>query len=338
MGNKSVLVKQRIYTSVRIFAAFVMACSVLLANTHPVSAVDSAANTLKITPVRSDIEIKPGASQTVEIVVTNLTDKDIRVKPTENDFIAGDEKGTPALILDADKYAPTHSLKRFMTPLADITIPAKGSSTVELVLNVPKTAEAGGYFGAVRFAPSNPEDGGQVNLDSSVASLILLTVPGNLVESMELTNFSIQQNGKASTFFTSPKDIEASFRFENKGNVQLAPFGKISVKKGNDVIYAKDFNQGNPREVVLPDSARRWNTALNNIGDFGYYTVSATLTYGTKNQTVEVTKSFWVIPWSLIIGSVVGVLVLIALIVGGRLFLKSYRRRIENQHSGGFRR
>ena len=332
------LVKQRIYTSVRIFAAFVMASVLLFTNTHPVSAADSSANTLKITPVRSDIEVKAGASQTVEIIVTNLTDKDISVKPTQNDFIAGDENGTPALILDDDKYAPTHSLKRFMTPLETFTIPAKESATVEVLLTVPKDAQAGGYFGAVRFAPSDPSNGGQVNLASSVASLILLTVPGNLTEKMDLTNFSVQQNKKPGTFFTSPKDIEVSFRFENKGNVQQSPFGKISLKKGNEVVYSYDFNQKIPKEMVLPDSARRWNVALNNIGDFGYYTVSATLTYGTKNQTVEVTKSFWVIPWSLIIGVVVGLLALIALIVGGRFFLKGYKRRIENQNSGAFRR
>lgn len=338
MGNKGVLVKQRIYTGVRIFAVFVAALSVLTVNTHPVNAVESSANTLKVTPVRSDIEVRPGESKTVEVIVENTTSQEIRVKPIQNDFISGDENGTPALILDEKEFAPTHSLKRFMGKLADFTVPAKGSATVEVTLNVPKDAQAGGYFGAVRFAPSTAADGGQVNLDASVASLILLTVPGNLVESMNLTNFSIQQKGKSATFFTSPKDIEASFRFENKGNVQLAPFGKISVKKGNDVIYAKDFNQEAPRNVVLPDSARRWNVALSNIGDFGYYTVSATLTYGTKNQTVEVTKSFWVIPWSLIIGVVVGLLALIALIVGGRFFLKGYKRRIENQNSGAFRR
>ena len=315
-----------------------MASILLFTNTHPVSAADSSANTLKITPVRSDIEVKAGASQTVEIIVTNLTDKDISVKPTQNDFIAGDESGTPALILDDDKYAPTHSLKRFMTPLEVFTIPAKESATVEVLLTVPKDAQAGGYFGAVRFAPSDPSNGGQVNLASSVASLILLTVPGNLTEKMDLTNFSVQQNKKPGTFFTNPKDIEVSLRFENKGNVQQAPFGKISLRKGNEVVYSYDFNQKSPKEMVLPDSARRWNVALNNIGDFGYYTVSATLTYGTKNQTVEVTKSFWVIPWSLIIAVVVGLLALIALIVGGRFFLKGYKRRIENQNSGAFRR
>ncbi|MGB4761899.1 MAG: DUF916 domain-containing protein [Candidatus Saccharimonas sp.] len=332
------MVRQRIHTSVRIFVAFVMALTVLFANTHSVNAVDSSANTLKISPVRSDVEVKAGESTTVTVVVTNLTSQDIYVKALANDFVAGDEEGAPALILDADEYAPSHSLKRFMSGLQDVTIPANKSATVDVVLTVPKDADAGGYFGAVRFAPTTGTDGGQVNLDASVASIILLTVPGDLVETMNLTNFSIQQNKKAGTFFTSPKDIEASFRFENKGNVQLAPFGKISVKKGNEVIYTYDFNQDSPREVVLPDSARRWNIGLNNIGDFGYYTVSATLTYGTKNQTVEVTKSFWVIPWSLIIGSVVGLVALIGLIVGARFFLKGYKRRIENQSNSGFRR
>jgi hypothetical protein len=80
--------------------------------------------------------------------------------------------------------------------------------------------------------------------------------------------------------------------------------------------------------MTLPDSARRWDIPLKNIGAFGKYTVTAVFTYGTKNQSIEVTKSFWVIPTGVIIWSIVGLIVLIGLIVGIWLFLRSYKRRI----------
>ncbi len=296
----------------------VLAVAALLAaplmQTRSAAAINNSVNTLKITPVRTDIQIAPGASKIVKTTVTNLTDQAITVRPVENDFIAGDESGTPALILDANKYAPTHSLKRFMAPLTDVTIPAKKSKTIEVKITVPSSAQAGGYFGAVRFAPSTTADGGQVNLSASAASIILLTVPGDLVEKLNLTNFDVRQNGKAGWLFNTPDKLDVLARFENKGNVQVAPFGKVSVKQGKKVVYDADFNQGNPRDMVLPDYARRWEIPLNKIGAFGHYTVSATFTYGAKNQTIDVTKSFWVIPLWMMIAAIVLVVLIIAVI------------------------
>jgi len=288
----------------------------------------TAANTIKVTPVRSDIEILPGESKTVEVTVTNLTTTSISVAPYTNDFVAGDDRGTPALILDSDAFAPSHSLKRFMGTLSTATIPAKGSKTFNVVITVPVTAQAGGYFGAVRFAPSDPDGGGQVNLSASVASLILLTVPGDVVEKLRLDNFDIQQNGTNGTSFRTPDNLQASFAFENQGNLQIGPFGTLSVKKGDKVVFKSDFNTGDPRDVILPDSTRRWEIPFKDIEAFGHYDVVATFTYGTKNQTIEVTKSFWVIPqWVIFaaIGAVVGLLLIIALVVF--LVIRSRKRR-----------
>lgn len=301
----------------------------------PVTAV---ANTLKVSPVRTDIEIPAGTSKTVPMTVSNLTGGQITVSAIQNDFIAGDERGTPALILDPSQYAPTHSLKRFLRPLPNLTIAAGKARTVDVVITVPKTAQAGGYYGAVRFAPASPDGSGQVNLSASVASLILVTVPGALTEQMDLTDFNIEQDGKANSYFQSANDLQAAFRFQNKGNIQVGPFGKISVTQGDKVVYETDFNNKDQRDMVLPDSARRWDIPLKNIGSFGNYTVKATFTYGSKNQTVEVTKSFWVIPQTVIfitIGAVVGLILLIAIIW---FFLRRYKRSILRNQTRGYRR
>jgi hypothetical protein len=336
------LVRRRLQVNVRMMAVMVamfVGATTLVVNAHPVAAAPTnTANSLKVSPVRTDIEIKPGETKTVKTTVANLTKAPITVSPIENDFISGDERGTPALILDASKYASTHSLKRFMAPLGNVTIPAGESKSIDVVITVPSNAQAGGYFGAIRFAPASPDGGGQVNLSPSVASLILLTVPGPVVEKLSLTDFSVQQNGKDGTNFGDGKKLQASVRFENKGNLQLGPFGKVSVKKGDSVIYDVDFNNKNPRDVILPDGARRWDIPLKNINGFGQYTVSAVFTYGQKNQTIEVTKSFWVVPNSVIIASLIGLAVLIGLIVGIWLLLRSYKRRLLGHRGRGYRR
>ncbi len=302
------------------------------------SGANAATNVLKVSPVRSDIEIQPGETKTVKAYVTNLTDRPITVRPIANDFIAGDERGTPALILDADEFAPTHSLKRFMKPFKDVTIPAGKMQVVEVVVSVPKSAQAGGYFGAVRFAPADPDGGAQVNMSGSVASLMLLSVPGETVEKLTLTEFAIQQGGKSGTYFQSSNDLQATVRFESKSNVQVAPFGKLTVRSGDKVVYEYDFNSATSnRDMILPDSARRWDVPLKNIGSFGQYTVNATFTYGKKNQTVEVEQSFWVIPQMVIIIAIISAIVVVLLIVGIIFLIRKRSRRKSLRGSGGFR-
>ena len=328
------LVKHRVRMNVKLMIVFVAALG-LLVGAHSVSAAtNTATNVLKVSPVRNDVEINPGESKKVQTVVTNLTKNDITVKAIENDFVAGDENGTPSLILDENKFAPTHSLKRFMAPLEDVTIPAGKAKTIEVMIAVPKGTQAGGYFGAVRFAPVDPATGGQVNLSASVASLILLTVPGDATERVALTDFNVQQDGKSNTFFQTPKNLSVAFRMENKGNIQEGPFGTISVKNGDKVVYTAKFNENTPRDMILPDSARKWSVPLDKIGSFGKYEVIATFSYGKKNETINFTRSFWVVPQAMIIAAVIGVIVLILLIVGIIYFLRGYKKRILRKHGG----
>lgn len=290
------------------------------------SALKNNANSLKLAPLRTDLTVNPGKSGTVTVYVTNLTGNTIVLQPIENDFVSGDEKGTPAIILDQNSYAPTHSLKRFMVPLQNITVGAHVTQAVNLTINVPATAQAGGYFGALRFAPAGAADQ-PVALSSSVASLILLTVPGPTVEKLALTNFDVQQNGGTASNFRTPDNLSLLVRFQNKGNLQEAPFGQIAVQQGKKVLYTYNFNQQDPKDEVLPDSSRRWLVPLKHLGKFGKYTVSGTFGYG-KGQTIQVSKTVWIIPTAYIIAAVAIVLAIILIIFGTRFFLKSYKRRI----------
>lgn len=304
-----------------------MFSSSALAATPSTTTVTNATDTLKISPIRTDLSIAAGSSGIVKTYVTNISSSSIVVQPIENDFIAGNESGQPALILGANSYAPTHSLKRFMLPLSNVTIGAGATQEVDVTIVVPKTAQAGGYFGAVRFASASSDGSENVNLSTSAASLILLTVPGNLVDQLDLTNFDLQQNGNTVSSFRSPKNISVLVRFTNQGNVQEGPFGQVYVTKGKKTVYTYPFNQSQPAQVILPDSARRWSIPLDGLGKFGKYTVGATFTYGSKGESIQVTKTFWIIPTEYIIGAIVAVVLVILIIVGLVLLIRSHRHK-----------
>lgn len=291
-------------------------------------AADNAANVLKVSPVRSDIVVKPGESTIVKIVVTNPTKSAVNITPIENDFISRDDSGTPSLIEGANEYAPTHSLKRFMTPLQAFVLPAGKSKTLNVKVTVPKDAQAGGYFGAVRLEPTSPDSGGQVNMSVNVAPLILLRVPGKIVDKLNLTTFKVLQNGMSKSYYQNGKDMSVQFAFENKGNVQEGPLGHIAVKKGSKVVYETTFNNKDQRDMILPDGSRKWDVPLKNIGAFGHYTVSATFSYGASNETVQIEKSFWVVPMKVVLWVIAGVVALIVIVLAFWLFLRSYRNRL----------
>lgn len=287
------------------------------------------ANSLKVSPLRTDVSMDPGETKTVKITVSNPTGSAVSVRPAQNDFVADGEDGTPALILEEAEYAPSHSLKRFLQPLESFTLEGGESKTIEATIAVPENAEPGGYFGAVRFMPTSPDGGGQVNLSASVASLILLRVNGDAPEKLSLTDFTVQQNGRSATFFTTGDNMSVSVRFKNDGDVQAGPFGNLSVSRSDDIVYQTEFNNKDQRDMVLPDSARRWNVPVQAVSGFGKYTVSAVFTYGSNNQTIETTKSFWVIPVPIIISAIATIVLVIGAIVGFIL----YRRKRKNNVS-----
>lgn len=293
-----------------------------------VDAKDSnlTANTLKIAPLRHDISVDPGGQVTVNITVTNPSKNDIEVRPIQNDFIAEDENGNPGIILDDNEYASTHSLKRLLRPMDNFVIPSKESAVAEVVVEVPPDTKPGGYFGAIRFAPAIPDGGGQVNTSISVVSLILLTVNGDAPEELSLTNFDLKNgDGTISDFLINPSNVSLTTRFENGGDIQLAPFGKISVKKGSTVVQEIDFNNRDPKDMILPNSARRWDSSLTGIDSFGKFTVDAIFTYGSSNQTIEASKSFWVIPITAVVVILAMLMTLVGLFIGLFIHLKKKR-------------
>lgn len=317
--------------------------TLVAAGATPAFAASAGGNGLKVSPVRTELTIQPGTSQTVTVTIQNVTKEDATFKALVNDFVAGnDETGQPNLILDATKYAPSHSLKRFISPIPDIFVPAGESKPVKAIITVPTNAVGGGYFGAIRFVPAGSVDGNKsVTLSASVGSIILVKVPGDIKEDMQIASFDVRglpSSNTASSFFTSNKPdkdakgnrqpLVAVVRFQNKGDVQEQPFGKIVVKKNGKVVQSTEINNTDPKSNVLPDSVRRFSAPLDKVGNFGRYTVEGNFGYGSNGQLLSASTTFYVVP----VGIIITLLVVIALIVLGIIFIpraiKSYNARI----------
>ncbi len=295
---------------------------------------------LRVSPTRSDITIKPGESQEITQNVKNVTQSPITVEPVLNDFESDGVSGEPRLISDATETS-AYSLREFVSLPQKFDLQPDEERELTVTLSVPSSAAPGAYFGSVvyRATPQGAAGDGQVALVASVGSLILLEVPGDILEKIEIKSISAYLGESAGSLFTKKPDA-IGVMIENIGNGFSQPFGKIQVKDwfGNEV-FLYELNDGVPRKNVLPQSTRLF---LNDLLDVetktvngaeetektspikwpGRYKVVGNLAHGSTGEVFTVQASFWYIPAWLIV-------CLVAL-TAGLVFLAYYLYRKYN--------
>lgn len=273
----------------------------------------SSGNGLRVSPLRTPITVSPGASQTVSIMVQDVSPGPMTVQAVVNDFEpSSDESGSPQLLLN-NQPAPSHSLKKLTASIPNFSLQANEEKSVNVTVTVPKNYPGGGYYGAIRFVPAGVNPSNSVSLSASVASLILVTVPGNYKEQMSIASMDVEQNGHMRSMFSSSKNLQVAVRFQNTGDVQEQPFGKVQIKKGSKVVGSVEVNNSDPRGYVLPSSIRKFTAPLKGVGSFGKYTVEGNFGYA-NGQLLTASSSFWVIPTGTILLIVVAIIVLLLLI------------------------
>jgi hypothetical protein len=303
------------------FAAAVIVVAGFVAQT----VLAQTGNGFQVSPVITEETINPGESITTTIRVYNPTQGDITAKIIVNDFEAAvDESGQPRVIFEVDQVAPANSFRKLVGDLGTVFIKAGGEATVDVPISVPEGSSPGGYYGAVRFEPTEVDEG-NVSLTASVGSLFLITVPGDLEEGLQLVEFTAAKKGSNGRFFIGgAEDIQISTRLENTGNIHVKPFGKVQItdRKGN-VVEQYEFNNSEPRSNVLPDSTRKFVDEIEYGNFFGKYTATANLGYGSTGSLITASTTFWVIPVWL---AVVAAGLLVAIIVAAFLIYRKLRQ------------
>jgi hypothetical protein len=314
--------------------AFIVAAAlVTLGLSATAGAAGNGGNGMRVSPVRTDLVMKPGTRKSVSVFVQNVTSATTTYKVIENDFIAStDESGSPALLLNGETN-DQHGLKRYLTTVDKVTVAAGKQKEIQVNVSIPKGTPGGGYYGAVRFAPIGANGTANVTLSGSVASLILVKVPGDVTEKMSLASFDARQNDNVRTIFTTNKNISAVVRFQNEGDVQEAPFGKVVLKKGGKVLGTYEINGGSLPGNVLPDSIRKFDVPLKGIGSFGKYKLEGNFGYGSSGQLLSASTTFYVIPVWIILLVVIIVLLILFLIFVFPKMVKNYNRNVVRKAS-----
>lgn len=302
---------------------------------------------LTTSPLPLNVITKPGQTVTADIRVKNNGTQAEQLKVELLKFGASGDTGRPQL----QERDPQDLYFNWVT-FSETNFRAEPNvwKTVKMTINAPKEAAFGYYF-AVLFTRSNPDrpTAGASGVEGGVASLVLLNVeaPGARREAKVAEIVATQ---KVYEFLPAKFKI----RLRNAGNIHVAPAGSLFIKRGSAQVGAVNFNV--ERGNILPGTDRVFELAWNegfpayqettengkttqelkwDFGEvqklrFGKYTANLVAVYddGQRDVPVEAVVSFWVIPWRII-----GGILLIILIIGFGIWamLRGIWRNIRRQ-------
>jgi len=292
---------------------------------------------LTITPVRMEISGNPGEIVSKEMTLYNERDTNETYYVSYSNFEAQGETGDPAFVVAKD------DLGTWMQAPFQVTLSPKEFKIVPIKITIPTDAEPGGHFAAIFWGTIPPDaSSNSVMIGAKTGMLILLRVNGDVNENGGLIEFSTKNKQK---FFTS-LPISFYYRFQNSGSDRIKPKGDIKMKDIFGITEKKI--SGNPVDGnILPNSVRKFESVWEgkdgpnrlNVEDqggffnnvryewrnfaLGHYNAKILLTYGTQNDTVSGSFSFWVFPWHLMI---VVILVIFIIYFVGKKLLKKYNR------------
>lgn len=299
----------------------------LVAPIGGVYAQQNSGSGLSISPTRTELSIKPGDAGTVTITIKNVTKGEITAKALVNDFEPDNDTGEPKLITDDSKRSAA-SIRDFLIGFSDIDLQPDQEKEINIPVQIPSDAAPGAYYGVIRYQAvpktTSEQGAGQVALTASVGSLVLIEVPGNITEKIEIKKVKAYLDSRSGSLFTNEPN-KVGVTIKNLGNSFAKPFGQVQVTNmQGKQVHAYELNNSTPRGNILPNSERTFKDDLKGISIPGRYKITANISFGRGGEILNYSTSFWYLPiWMLI---VIGV-VLVALIGSAYYLFKRYNSR-----------
>ncbi|MHB0866555.1 MAG: COG1470 family protein [Thermoleophilia bacterium] len=264
---------------------------------------DQVTDQYVVSPTKYEVEIDPGQTTYRDVTVSNRTGKTLTIEFSTEDFEgSGDPSQATVFLGDEDGV---RGARQMITPEVKSIVLQQGETlTMKIKITIPKNAEPGGHYAAL-FASSSikstDESGSAINIPSGLDTLFLISVSGSIREEGSL-------NVPEVPGFPEYGPLEIGLVFNNSGTVHLKPAGRILITN----IFGQTVAEIPVKEwVVLPEASRRTIAEWNTKYAFGRYTVEAEIYYGSDQTEVILSRSFWIIPWKIVVGVVVGLVLII---------------------------
>ena len=271
---------------------------------------------LKVVPVFNDIVADPGQTLKQQIRVENLSPVPLPIKAYTLSFVATDEVGGSDY---PDDNAPKSVQHWFSIDKPDFILQSGEIKSTNITISVPKDAEPGGHYATFFYESLIPKEAVSdptVNLASRIGSLFFFVISGDIHRSGNIARFSTRklwQHGP----------IDVTFGFANTGNVHVQPVSTVTITnwRGKTVATLNDLGQ-----VVLPNKTRHWDIQWNKKYAFGLYHAHVVTKYHQDNPPLTKDIQFWVVPYAMIIETLIIIFISLFIFTRGRRRLrKAYK-------------
>ncbi|NCN11833.1 hypothetical protein GW937_00755 [Candidatus Kaiserbacteria bacterium] len=277
---------------------------------------------VSIKPAMLEETLDPGVTKQYSLSIENLNAAEQTYYLFTRNISGVKEGGVPIFASDNFEQTGYELADWIVLPYSEITIPAKGQSSVDMTLTVPMNASPGSHFGGVFISVDPPKiENSGAAVGYQVASVLSIRVNGDIVEEASIRQFS------TSKFLHGSQNVEFDVRIENNGNVLVRPMGPLEIYNmlGNKV---GDLMFNEERFSVFPNDTREFKNIVwtgDSIG-FGRYEAILSPVYGESGakKTMSSSVTFWILPMNIIGPALVALGVLLLVIF---IFVRLYIRR-----------
>lgn len=247
---------------------------------------------ITVTPSIVRLDLSTDAPE-AEIYYKNNTKLQVELNFSAQDFSQEEETGRVKFLLEQDAKNYQYSLTSWITfEKSSITLSPNERQSIKIFINKDKLTP-GGHYATIQAELKQSAKGekGQVPVNAILSSLLFVrTATGN-----EREEISLQSASPIRTFLGFPDTF--LIRVQNKGNVELIPYGLIEIKDVFGNVVAKGIiNEGSL--ITLPESIRRLDIPITRQTRFitpGIYKAEINIHFGKegKNVSGQVTFVSW---------------------------------------------
>ncbi|MBP5993646.1 MAG: hypothetical protein KA731_01935 [Candidatus Moranbacteria bacterium] len=251
----------------------------LLSLLSPVSARAEGEGALSVSPLFTDVALQASEqSQEFFLTVANTTAEPVVLRLSLVDFGSLNESGGIAFLGKDASGTNRYALASWITPEKDVvTLLPDTEEKLKFTIENRESLSPGGHYGAVLFA-IEPEGGDAViqdpvvSVNSTFSSLVFAKKEGGILREFTLKEWSVE-----SASLLSGLPSKTALRFQNSGNVDLTPRGRIILTDPLDRLVAQGIiNEDSSR--MFPESFRIYHSKLSSLIPGlipGFYTLSA---------------------------------------------------------------
>ena len=253
------------------------------------------AHGFSITPFFQEINISKDQNEVpFSIEVRNNTDTAIVLRVSVLDFGTLDESGGVAFLGQSDNLK--YGLASWIS-LQNDTLVINPGETQNLKGNIENkdSLSPGGHYGAIYFKTEDNEkitdEKQNIAFDSSFASLLFVRKIGG-----EIFELNLNSKEYDSSVFNMPNSVK--LRFQNSGNVHIAPRGIVEIADPFGRIVQKGIIN-EQSGIVLPETFRLFTIKMMDLTEAfvpGRYKLSIEYRYDGKDDFTKDISSFFFVP------------------------------------------